>query len=93
MSDDEFDRTELVLILSNVVRSMKYLKDSSTALSSVMGKITSESKRKTRDILSVVLSFTRILTSMGQPKILISSHLVRTDRHTDKRTHYNVPEF
>ena len=30
---------------------------------------------------------TRNLTSMGQPKILISSHLEHTDRHTDKRTH------
>ena len=39
MSDKEFDRTELVLILSNVLRSMKYLKDSSGALSSVMGRI------------------------------------------------------
>ena len=25
--------------------------------------------------------------------ILISSHFVHTDRHTDKWTHYNVPEF
>ena len=39
MHDDKFDRTELVLILSNVLRSMKYLKDSKDALSSVMGKI------------------------------------------------------
>ena len=32
MEDDTFDKTELVLILSNVLRSMKYLKDSSQAL-------------------------------------------------------------
>ena len=36
---------------------------------------------------------TRILTSMGQPKILISSHSVHTDWHSDKWTHYKVPEF
>ena len=26
-------------------------------------------------------------------EILISSHFVHTDRHSDKRTHYNVPKF
>ena len=36
---------------------------------------------------------TRFLMRVGQPKILISSHLVHTDRHSDKRTHYNIPEF
>ena len=36
---------------------------------------------------------TRFLMRVGQPKILISSHLVHTDRHIDKRTHYNIPEF
>ena len=38
-------------------------------------------------------SNTRFLMRVGQPKILISSHLVHTDRHSDKRTHYNIPEF
>ena len=54
MSDKEFDRTELVLILSNVLRSMKYLKDSSNALTSVMSKISSDCKRTTRYIFSVL---------------------------------------
>ena len=34
-------------------------------------------------------NITRILMSMGEAKILISSHLV----HTDKQTHCNVTEF
>ena len=36
------------------------------------------------------ISTPRFLTRMGQPKILISSHFVHRDRHTDKRTHPRI---
>ena len=40
-----------------------------------------------------IITCTRILTSMEQSKIFISSHFVYTDRHLDIKIHWGVPEF
>jgi hypothetical protein len=39
MADDEFDKRELVIILLNVLRAMKYLKDALLALSTAMAEV------------------------------------------------------